>query len=150
MNAGVSFIDAEVLEHLVKSFQNIQFHFIGAKNNRFSGPNSIQYGEMDFKDTLPYIKFADFGLFAPEPSQKHKNSLTGCLKELQYRYCGLPMISSIYQEILGGKVFYYTSGDRQSYVDALRNALNSERDTDSKLKTQDWTQVAYSILKEFQ
>lgn len=144
---GLSFIDIKVLEHLVSSFQDVNFHFIGAKNSAFNGSNTILYGEMDFKKTLPYIKFADVGLFAPAPAKSHENSLVGCLKELQYRYCGLPMISSIYQQIPGEKVFYYTPGDKGSYVNALSSALNSGRDMNSKNKIKDWMQVASSILK---
>ncbi|WP_066377060.1 MULTISPECIES: glucuronosyltransferase [unclassified Anabaena] len=130
---GNSYFDVEFLESASQLFPDWQFHIIGPINNLPANKNIISYGEMPFKDTIPYIKYADIALQIRSYSPGIE-SLTDSLKVIQYTYCQLPIIAPTYLSSARPHVFYYQPSDADSIQQALISAQNFDR---SQIQTDD-------------
>lgn len=111
------------------AFPQVTFHVIGSGRGRMPGygDNVIVYGEMPHRQTIPYIKHANFGI-APYASEDVPAYLAdSSLKLLQYDYFALPAVCP--NAVVGGyrSRFGYTPGDGQSIVAAVEAALRAPR-----------------------
>ena len=145
---GTGYMDADFLRSAAPAHPGCQFHIIGPMKDELRLPNVRFHGEMPFRETVPYIKFADVGLGIRTFRKGYASTLTDSLKILQYRYCGLPIISPDFLDLHREGVFYYHPGDAASCAAALGNALAHGRHADYAAEVRTWDEVAASLLGE--
>ena len=143
---GTGYLDLDFLQRAVADNPDVNFHIIGSMGCEFSAPNLFRHGEMPFAATIPYIKFADLGLGTRTFRGGFSASLSDSLKILQYRYCGLPIVSPDFIDLNREGVFYYKPGDAASINAALRGALACGRNSDFAVEARSWDEVARDIL----
>ena len=144
---GTGYMDYDFLQAAASQHEDVKFHVIGPIKDKLNLPNVHFLGEMPFKKTVPYIKFANVGLAIRTFRKGFAATLTDSLKIIQYRYCGLPMVSPDFIDLQMGGVFYYKPGDASSCVAAMQQALQHGRDASFALEVQTWGEVAESILQ---
>jgi len=125
VSVGDMLFDPGFFTLAAEAFPNINFHVIGGgeKSKTLAGSNIIVYGEMPFKDTLPYLKYAAAGV-APYMGDKVQPYLADTsMKLMQYGCLGLPAICPTI--VAGDHVgrFGYIPGDRGSIKTAIESAL---------------------------
>ena len=86
---GTGYMDSDFLRAAATAHPQCLFHIIGPMTDTLHLDNVRFLGEMPFKATLPYIKFADVGLGIRTFRKGFASTLTDSLKIIQYRYCGL-------------------------------------------------------------
>ncbi len=145
---GSSHFDAESIYLMALQNRQIFFHIIGNVHAPFFLSklfNVCTYGELPFIKTVPYIYFADVGLqtikFSPQIF-----SMTDSLKVIQYRYCGLPIVSPEFLDLQHEGVFFYKPGDRASCSKALQKALLSGKNFGRSVGVHTWSEVSIDIL----
>jgi len=144
---GNSRFDARFLELASDLYPQWLFHIIGTLKNLPQSPNIIRYGEMPFKATVPYVKYADIGLHTLVYSPGAE-SFTDSLKVQQYTYCNLPIVAPDFLKTDHNNMFYYSQGDRNTIKTGLGQALAfkraGNRAEDAK-EIQSWTEVAAEL-----
>lgn len=145
---GLGFYDAQAVHAMAETHPDVDFHIIGINTPDVSVPDNVRYyGEMPYAKTIPYIKFADVGLYTLLPSStRPMQAYTDSLKILQYRYCGLPIISPDFLDLHREGVFYYHPGDADSCATALGSALAHGRHAEYAAEVRTWDEVATSLL----
>jgi 2-beta-glucuronyltransferase len=146
VSIGSMLFDSEFFDAAGSLFPYVTFHVIGCGRQRpGSWPsNVIHYNEMRFKDTIPYIKHAAFGL-APYLTDNIPSYLADTsLKLVQYAFFGVPAVCPY--EVVGDHAhrFGYKPGDKQSIATAIKAALEAGRGPE--IKGLNWKQVADRIL----
>jgi len=64
VSVGSMLFDPGFFLYAAAEFPHIEFHIIGC-GTTFAAPNNVHiYSEMPFKDTLPFVKHASFGIAA--------------------------------------------------------------------------------------
>ncbi|MCM0592565.1 MAG: glucuronosyltransferase [Gloeotrichia echinulata DEX184] len=142
---GNSYFDYNFLDQASQLFPNWQFHIIGPIENLPQRKNIIAYGELPFKATIPYIKYADIALQIRSYSPGIE-SLTDSLKIIQYTYSKLPIIAPAYMSSPRSHIFYYQPGEASSIQNALISAHKYDR---SQIKTDDiysWDELVRIIV----
>ncbi|MDL2280196.1 hypothetical protein LJC15_06035 [Desulfovibrio sp. OttesenSCG-928-G11] len=143
---GTGYLDLDFLRFAATAHPNCRFHIIGPMADTLRLPNIHFYGEMPFAETLPYIKFADIGLGIRTFRKGYAASLTDSLKIIQYRYCGLPIISPDFLDLQRDGVVYYRPGDAASCAAALKEALALGCDASRAQEVRSWEDVMQDIL----
>ncbi|TRZ46024.1 glucuronosyltransferase [Robertkochia solimangrovi] len=126
MNAlfiGVANLDYEFLKIASEIRKDIKFHIIGPLEKKITSDNIIYYGEMPFKDTIPFIKFADIALHTIVYYPGAESLSESSLKSIQYSYCQLPIIAPAFLKNTNKKLFIYSS--YKNIESALNAALSS-------------------------
>jgi len=147
---GVGHFDAEFIRLAARCHPDCMFHIIGPMKDSLALPNVRFYGEMPFVATLPYIKFADVGLFNLQYRNESVKSFTDSLKVIQYRYCGLPIVAPVFLNLRRDGVFYYQPADAKSCADALREALTCGLDTKRAQEVRSWDDVLQDMFTDLQ
>lgn len=145
---GNSHLDADFVRNAATALPDVHFHVIGPLRQTAHLPNVHHYGEMPFRDTLPYIKYADVGLQTREQSGIGVASLTDSLKVIQYRYCGLPIVAPDFLDLRREGVSYYSPGDAPSAAEAVRQTLRMGRNSARSDEVRSWDEVAADILAD--
>ena len=145
---GNAHLDETFIASVALRMPQITLHVIGPFGNTVSLPNVRYYGERPFRDTVPYIKFADVGLCSITRANRHAASFSDSLKVIQYRYCGLPIVAPDFLDLRRDGVSYYTPGDAASAADAMRRALSLGRDPARAREVRSWDEVAADILAD--
>ena len=145
---GIGHFDDNFLRLAAQATPDCAFHIIGPMKDALDLSNVRFYGEMPFTATPPYVKFADVGLCAVRCRNESAKSFTDSLKIMQYRYCGLPVVSPDFLDLRRDGVFYYRPGDAQSCADALREALACGRDAKRARETRSWDEVFQDIFTD--
>ena len=143
---GTGYIDMQFLKDAALANKNCTLHIIGPVKDTLLLPNLKFYGEMAFEKTIPYIKFADCGLLALKYRHEASASFTDSLKTIQYRYCGLPIVSPNFIDLNREGVYYYEPGNANSATKALREALNAGRNPEFASEVNSWDEVLKNIL----
>jgi 2-beta-glucuronyltransferase len=125
---------------------DITFHVIGAgaRARKLSAPNLVVRGEMPFRETIPYMKWADLGV-APYAGGKVAPYLVDTsLKLKQFGFLGVPAVCP--EVAVGGHPgrFGYRPDDSQSILAAIEKALAFGRFAGSPAL--DWQAVTDRIL----
>lgn len=146
VSVGSMLFDPTFFEVAADAFPHIIFHVIGggAYAAKLSAPNIKVYGEMPFKDTIPYLKYADFGI-APYNDAKVAPYLSDTsMKLMQYGFLGLPAVCP--NIVAGQKTgrFGYSPGNRESIISAINSALKFGHFPSSPVLT--WDEVTDRIL----
>jgi 2-beta-glucuronyltransferase len=143
---GNSHLDNNFLEIASKKFRDHIFHIIGPFEKKVFESNVKYYGQMSFKETIPFVKFATTGLQIRSNETEVTATLSDSLKILQYCYCGLPIIApSIIEAKHRKNIFYYEYGNQESIEKSIIKALNF---TDKEFKDyiNSWEDVVKSLL----
>ena len=143
---GTGYMDADFLRAAAAAHPQCQFHIIGPMTDSLHMGNVHFLGEMPFKATIPYVKFADIGLGIRTFRKGYASTLTDSLKIIQYRYCGLPIVSPDFLDLHRKGVFYYHPGDAASCATALGQALQHGRHSEYAAEVHSWDEVARTIL----
>jgi 2-beta-glucuronyltransferase len=143
---GNSHFDYDFLERAAKIYPEWRFHIIGPIAQLPKYKNVITYGELPFKDTIPYIKFADVGL-QNRLYTLGSESLTDSLKVIQYTYCKLPYVAPSFLKTGRLHSFYYEYGNSESIRQALQNAFSYDRTKTSTEEVNSWDELAIKLEK---
>lgn len=144
---GVSLFDAGFYEHAAAAFPEVMFHIIGGKfAGQMRAPNILIYPEMNFLDTIPYVKHADIGLATFLLQEGAEHVADSSLKMIQYGYCGLPVIVPSY--LAGGRPnrISYTPGDKCSIIAAIKYALCCAGNGVHHEDVMTWDEIAEDLL----
>ena len=147
---GLGFYDLKTVHAMAQNYNNILFHIIGIISPKKHIPSNVYYyGELPFIETIPYIKFANVGLYTLRPStSRPMDAYTDSLKIIQYRYCGLPIVSPNFLNLHRQGIFYYEYGNTTSYTTALEHALRHGRHTEYSIEVDSWSSVAKRIIDD--
>lgn len=144
---GTGYMDSDFLRAAATAHPQCLFHIIGPMTDTLHLDNVRFLGEMPFKATVPYIKFADVGLGIRTFRKGFASTLTDSLKIIQYRYCGLPIVSPDFLDLHREGVFYYHPGDPASCAAAMEHALQHGRHSEYADEVHSWDEVARNILE---
>jgi 2-beta-glucuronyltransferase len=144
---GNSYFDLNFITIASGLFPHIGFHLIGPINNDFSGDNVLIYGEMPFKETIPFIFYADVGLQIRR-MEVGLDTLSDSLKILQYTWCQLPIIAPFGLESLRKHIIYYQYDVAESIGDAINQALNYDRSRIDRSDIMDWEELTIEMLRK--
>lgn len=142
---GCSYFDTDFLKLASRLYPLYGFHIIGPIKPRISNPNIFYYGEIEFTNTIPFIKHGDIGLqtlYSESPIQIFNTSL----KIMQYTWCKLPIL--VPWEI--GKEyphFFPYKREKISIKFAINSALEFNRNDIDLSWIRSWDEVACDILK---
>lgn len=139
--AGTGYMEENFFRFAAQGHPDCTFNIIGPMENTLKLPNVRYLGEMPFKETLPYIKYADVGLATRTSRKGYASTLTDSLKILQYRYCGLPIISPDFIDLKRDAVAYYTPNDAASCARAISEALAFGKDPVRGNEVRSWDEV---------
>ncbi|NHC07551.1 GumK N-terminal domain-containing glycosyltransferase [Azonexus fungiphilus] len=147
VSVGSMLFDRSFFDIATEAFPDINFHIIGNcgdLSSMASRGNVFYYGEMAYKDTLAYIKYANSGVAPYNMTPQDYYLSDTSLKLMQYDYFRLPSICPF--EACGGRQnrFGYKVGDRASIEEAINRALNFNVDFETKFLS--WADVAKRIL----
>ncbi len=144
VSAGTSAFDSDFFIHAAPQFPEVTFHVIGC-GTRFRAPNNVRiYDEMRFEDTIPFIKYATFGIapYRPLPDSDYFSETS--MKLMQYEYLGIPAVCPSFAADGRAARFGYTPGDPQSIGAAINAAMAAGRTERASFLT--WDEVARRLL----
>lgn len=139
---SVSF-DHAYLEMCSRIFPELQFHIIGPIDKKIVRDNVIYYGEMEYVETIPYIKEANVAI-----SPVTREHIIESNKIIQYTYCRLPIITSEKNKSDSKNIFYYKPGDLDSIKASMNCALSFDRSSTDIDKIWDWMELVDNIIDE--
>lgn len=146
VSVGSMLFDPSFFQIASRLFPDITFHLIGSgRDNQDYGENVRVYDEMKYKDTLRYIKHADFGI-APYRSEAVPAYLTDTsMKLMQYDFFGLPAVCPV--PVVGSHLyrFGYQPGNAASIEAAIRAALSAPHTSSARHLS--WAEVADRLLE---
>lgn len=126
---------------------NAQFHIFGASIPAPYPDNIKVYGEVDFAQLVPYIKFADVGIMAYMMNTEMRYLTKTSLKFLQYSYCGLPILTPEGPDWERANVFQYQLNDPASIEACLMRALSCAKDSNLSTGILDWGDCANHLIR---
>lgn len=144
---GSSRFDRQFLKIAADQFPDWLFHIIGPINKLPQAPNIQRYGEMRFRDTIPYVQHADISLHTLSYSPGAE-SFTDSLKVLQYTYCHLPIVAPDFLRMDRSNVFYYTPAEPHSIGAALFEAQRFSKEgrvVEDATKIRTWKELAAEL-----
>lgn len=143
---GNSHLDIDFVARAARLFPQYLFHIIGPLQDVPQANNVVQYGEMRFMETVPYLKYADAGL-QTRAYTSGAESLTDSLKVLQYTYCQLPIIvPEFLHNPRRNNFFYYRPGNDDSIYSAVSEALRCDRTQIVRSDIGSWRELALKLI----
>jgi 2-beta-glucuronyltransferase len=146
VSVGSMLFDRTFFDIAAPAFPHVTFHVIGGGRHAaaLDYPNVELHGEMPFRDTLPYLQNAHFGI-APYDAEHVEDYLCDTsLKLIQYASFGVPAVCP--SVVVGDHVgrFGYTPGDAASIAQAIGGALSAGKFTPPKMLS--WPEIADRII----
>lgn len=140
-------IDDTFLELAASRLPDWTFHVIGRLRPAAERANVAWYGELDYGETVPFVKHADVGLAAYSwPVKNIPGYLAeSSLKITQYAYCGLPIVAPSTMRGERPHVFYYEPDDGPSIEGALRAAKAAGRNRELGQGIPSWLELAEAL-----
>lgn len=148
--AGTSHFDADSVRALAAARPDWRFHIIGRLRAPVEGGNIVTHGEMPFRDVIPYVQHADFGLapYQDMPGLEYQVHHSNRLK--QYAFCRLPTFAPMRMTHPDAPYLIgYTPGDAESMEAALARAVDIDREHIGA-DVQPWGALAEGILELFE
>jgi len=144
---GTSNLDLQFIDIASSFFSDYIFHIIGPFKRIITQKNVIYYGELDFNETVPFIKNATIGLHTIKCHLNYANTYSDSLKVIQYSYCQLPIIvPEIMKANHRENFFYYIYDDIDSIRIAIENALKMDRRRINKEGIYSWDDLAKKLV----
>lgn len=145
---GNSHLDESFIDIASTLFKDHFFHIIGPFEPKIQKNNVIYYGQMPFKETIRYVKFASTGLQIRSNEGGTAETLADSLKVLQYSYCKLPILApSTVPAFHRKNFFYYEYDDLRSIKESIDGALNFNK-SDFVEHFQNWDELAYLLIND--
>lgn len=145
VSVGSMLFDPHYFDVAAEAFPDIVFHVIGS-GVRYCGRSNVQvYGEMAFRDMLPFVKHADIGIAPYRPAPTAAYLADSSLKLTQYAYLRVPAVCPHFAVGHRAHRFGYTPGRASEIVQATRSALSDTFQSDSHLPLS-WDEVALRLL----
>lgn len=145
VSVGAMLFDADFFTHAAARFPQVEFHVIGS-GKHFDAPKNVrQYPEMPFKDTLPFVKHATFGIAPYLHSAGAEYLSQSSLKLMQYEYLGIPAVCPYFAVGDSESRFGYIPGDAETISAAIEAAMTQVGRTRSR-KLLTWDDIAGRTL----
>lgn len=146
VSIGSMLFDAEFFVVASRAFPHVTFHLIGSGHGRVAGygDNVLVYDDMEYAETIRYIKHADFGV-APYVSEDVPDYLAdSSLKMLQYDFFALPTVCP--HSVTGDYAsrFGYSPGNAASIEAAIGAAIAAPHERSRQILS--WAQVTDRLL----
>jgi 2-beta-glucuronyltransferase len=123
VSVGSMLFDPDFFACAARKFPDIQFHVIGCGVD-FEVPANVHiYPEMNFKDTLPFVKYATFGIAPYRASSGAEYLSQSSLKLMQYEYLGIPAVCPQYAVGESSNRIGYQPGDADSIESAIKTVI---------------------------
>jgi 2-beta-glucuronyltransferase len=146
VSVGSMLFDESFFVMAADEFPQIQFHVIGPgkTSQALSRPNIHLYGEMNFAETVRYIKHAKFCIAPYRYTESAAYLSDTSMKLLQYDFLGLPAVCPDFAA--GGRPhrFSYKPGDADSIRMAIEAAMRQGRHKPGYYLS--WSDVARRLL----
>jgi 2-beta-glucuronyltransferase len=130
--------DVAFLRAAARARPDVTFHVVGQTAD-VPEPNIVSYGELPFRDTLPFVKHADVGLHTVV-YRPGAEALTDSLKVIQFSYLGLPIVLPSFLESSRPNAVTYLPGDDADAGRAITAAL--ELDVAPAIDVPGWDELA--------
>ncbi|MBI1868977.1 MAG: glycosyltransferase family 1 protein [Methylocystis sp.] len=146
VSAGSALFDPDFFLHAAPAFPDVEFHVIGSGTTMNYSPNVRVYGEMAFKETLPFLANATFGI---APYRMAAGADTVCdtsMKLMQYDYLGIPAVCPNFVVGNSPNRFGYIPGNRASIEAAINAALAARGHIKPHGRFLSWDDVASRVL----
>jgi 2-beta-glucuronyltransferase len=127
VSVGSMLFDADFFMHAAGQFPDVTFHVIGSRSKCPFPPNVRVYPEMPFKDTIPYLKHATFGIAPYRLAPDCEYLCDTSMKLMQYEFLGLPAVCPHFAAGSNSNRVGYTPADAESIRLAVSAALDRTR-----------------------
>ena len=144
---GDMMLDRPLLEKLVRTFPQVSFHYFGRTAVVIEGANFHAHGEVPFEALVPFLKHADVGLSLYRQVDDLDYLAESSLKNIQYEYCGLPIVAPEFVARGAERVFAYRMDDPVSAYRAMESAFAAGRAPLGASGVASWKEVAQEILQ---
>jgi 2-beta-glucuronyltransferase len=142
---GNAYLDEDFLKLASNNFPEDRFHIIGPFKKK-SSDKIKYYGEIEFENTIPFIKYANAGLHTLEHDERAA-AFTDSLKVIQYTYCRLPVIVPDFIKSKRENFIYYEPGNKSKIKEALEKAKRFDRSSIDVSEIDSWDEVTDKLLK---
>lgn len=145
---GNMLFDKDAVSAMAASAPNVRFHLFGSG---ICGPfpeNVTVYGERPFGETVPFIKFADFGIAPYKMSKRERYLVQSSLKLIQYSYCQLPIVAP---DLLAGcrdNLILYRQEGEDDWPGVIGRALEAKRSPAWRQGILSWEDVAIRVEEQ--
>jgi len=142
---GDMLFDSEALAALAHNNPHVTFHLFGNGLSGDFSDNVKCYGERPFDETVPYIKFANFGIAPYRMTEKERYLVESSLKLLQYSYCLLPILAP---ELLSGvrtNIITYNQDGEEDWAGVMERVLTARRSLAWRDGILSWEEVAAKL-----
>lgn len=144
---GNAYLDLNFLDSASQMFPEDEFFILGPFKDNIKKQNVHFTGELDFRDTVPYIKFADAGLHTLEYTPGAE-SFSDSLKVIQYSYCRLPVIAPDFIRSKRNNFIYYKPGNKDSIKQAVLSSKSFDKNIISVDGILSWDELTGKIICE--
>lgn len=144
---GNAYLDYDFLKTAAKMSGKNDFHILGPFEDKLKIPNVIFHGELDFRNTVPFIKFADAGLHTLKYTSGAE-SFSDSLKVIQYSYCKLPVIAPDFIKSMRNNFIYYTAGNTESIEKAISIAKKFDKNKFETSRISSWDELTEKLINE--
>jgi 2-beta-glucuronyltransferase len=129
VSVGSMLFDESFFVMAADHFPDVQFHVIGSgkTSQMLLRPNIHVYGEMNFTETVKYIKHAKFCIAPYRHSERGAYLADTSMKLLQYDFLGLPAVCPDFAAGNRPHRFSYKPGDADSIRLAIEAAMRQGR-----------------------
>lgn len=148
VSVGSMLFDPSFFTIACDRFPQIVFHVIGSGNKALNPrENLVLYDEMDYNQTLGYIRHADIGIAPYRKAEVPYYLSDTSLKLMHYEAFGVPAVCPFFAvgEDHAGR-FGYEPGDPSSIDAAIKSALHMGRRTKPVRKHLTWDEVAKRFM----
>lgn len=121
------YLDWHFINTVAEAFPHFTIHIIGNVGNQARRSNIQVYGQLPFRETIPFLQHANIGLH-PVNYTEGAESATDTLKVQQYSYCGLPIIMPEFIRSQRENSFFYQPEDEASIKTCFQQAIDFRPD----------------------
>ena len=143
VSVGSMLFDPAAVRTLAEAAPDFAFHLIGTPKSAFP-PNVIQYDEMSFESTLPYLQYADVGIAAYSQADASEYLADSSLKLRQYAAIGLPAVCPSFAVGDHDLRFGYDPALPNDIARAFTDAVSARR---SPIAMKDWNVIAEELAE---
>jgi len=149
VSVGSMLFDPGFFLYAAAEFPHIEFHIIGC-GTTFAAPNNVHiYSEMPFKDTLPFVKHASFGIAAYKDTENAEYLSQSSLKLMQFELLGIPAVCPAFAVGESQNRFGYDPKYLSSIDEAIKLALRRIGNV-TRPKFLTWEEITKRLLAPFE
>ncbi len=146
VSVGNMLFDEDAVRAMAAADRSVTYHVFGAACTGELPDNIVVHGEKPFRDLVPFIRHADFGIAPYRMSAADVYIAETSLKYLQYAYCGLPVITPGLVPDTRGNLIGYSVVGETDWPGKVAAALSLPREPQFRDGILDWTEVAAKMV----